>query len=1383
MRRKYFSAAECSVGRIEKRIGLRGLSSTPGLCKAHGQASHKTFQRVDIWAIRALGHSLPSGEDTTSTSSGISPSTELLPGEPVTVEPIQEQPYRSHISKTTRPPRRRQQQELLWGALPSAEEPAHPSGDGAVTIPAGSPRLSPHPSCTQQQPQQQELLRGIQPAADVLTPAQQLQRAAGEPMREEDGHVGPVDILAQRDAVLLARIGRHRNRQIVGSTPTQAPVAPSCVGETGNPPRLQNDAEMALMPPLVHAGADCTRPQPREVDAAISSGPAESTAATAASDGVGSGHGDSSRGPRGVVLRLRRHGSKDTAAPRRIRLPLPERPKPWAVKLLLEQPLRPEQQAQCLEPQQGHGEGQEQLEQLVGLEEGYVTGPRVVTPPPPLQENGKGKGRQKQSGPQQKRQEGFSLGSQEMSEKNNAAGLVHRDADESHGPEVHCEERLERRGGEENPQIQSTSIVQEGLTVQMPPKRQQAQQQGQEKQKRRQQQRRHQHHQPEQQLEQRQPAQTQQGPVNVQAGQVGQIGRMVDPGRVVAAHPDGTLWSYCRLRDVEPLATRVLQILLNPRREATEEGAREAVMSLLEGEQKLGNETNESYPTRASGSFTVADGSAADSSDPDPSSGTCHILAAGSYQTYNLLRALSYAQGALRLAAYNRPAGATRPGLASDRTANTAAGPALAFTAGDVSLPELRMYFEQTVQHSTGPRPELGLPQPPRSPRKKDDVAVDAQHGPTVSKTGTDSKDRQGNTVPGQLPPPSVPLLGWPDDAEQLEPRALVSVFLVQPPLDLAYSATVMGPAVAGGGLPPLAVSTAANVDTLSRLLAARLRRHGYCCMRALGRGAASRTLEVLSAASGSLCRAGLGVLAFPRMGPLGPQPRAMIPLSGRSSAAAMASSLPIMGCNKGRPPANAEPAATSATAAIAAVLDPVLLDKAPQLVLEVVVCGWDECGLPVVSERLGPPISLPASGAAAAATAPSSVRVGRPGGMESGDGVTSQHGTEGRGNARWMLQSVPAARRSGASLPVRLMVPPAASASSCELRLEGPDSGPDTRTASEHVARNVTEGRRVVLTARGLGALLRLPVVVFRAQGMLRELERPLRRLLMFTLHTQDTDSAAKSRGEILLGPRGVVQRQPMRQPQPRLMEQLQMPQQQRQRASIDVKDVQSPEEAVDAVAERRELRATNGDDSLAAEVLRVPASAFQYHLDSLPAFPPEYINARSTKRQLLSYDAGDEECEGDVKGGNRTSSVDQRNVEEAAAAAAEHLIQYGTAILVGTSPGSRITALLAAACVSEGFMRSAGLTVLVRVDKTQARPLAPAATLSHQRRQPQVCAPGNNNHKTTSKGRPPPPDCYQLLLSRMDPRVGRLQLLRPNDLTAAGGGTVDRSSASGRH
>ncbi|GLI70059.1 hypothetical protein VaNZ11_014829 [Volvox africanus] len=1397
MRWKCFSAAECSVGSIGKRIGLRGLSSTPGLRKAHGQVSHRMFQWVDILDIRAFGNSVPASVDTTSTSSGISPpSTELLPGQPVTAETFQEQQCGSYTSKPTRtrPPRRRQQQELLWGAPPSAE-PAHLPRDEAVSTPAGFPRPSPHPSCPQQ-PQQQELLRGIRPAADVFTPAQQLhpshqpQPAAAEPICEEDGHVGPVDILAQRDAVLLARIGRHRNRQIVGSIPPQAPVIPSCVAATGDSPNLRNGAEMALIPPLDYTGEGGTHLQPREAGATISSGAAESTSATGGSDGVGSGHGGDSRGPRGVVLRLRRHGSKDTAAPRRIRLPLPERPKPWAIKLLLE-PMQPEQQAQCRQPQKGRGEELEQLELLAGLEEGYVADPRAVTPPPPLQEDGKGKGRQKQSGQQQKRQEGFSLGSQDMSEKNNAAGLVRRDADEPHGPEVHCEERLERQGGEQEPQSweQGTGTVQERLTVQMQPERQQAQQQGHEQQKRRQQRRRHHHH---HQPEHRQAAQTQQGQANTQVRQAGQIGWMVDPdpGRSVAAHPDGTLWSYCSPRDVGPLATRMLQVLLQPRREATEEGAQEAVMSLQQGDQKLGSEPNENYGAR--GSLAGGDGSVADWSDSEPSSGTCHILATGSYQTYNLLRALSYAQGALRLAAYNRPEGATRLEFVSDPATNTA-GPALAFTAGDVSLSELRMYFEQTVQHSTGPTPELGRPLPPRSSRKRDDVAVDAQHGPTVSKAGTASKDGRGNTVPGKVPPPSVPLQGWPDDAEQLEPRALVSVFLVQPPLDLPYGGTVVAPAMAGGGLPALAVSTAANVDTLSRLLTARLRRHGYCCMRALGRGAASRTMEILSAASGVLCRVGLGVLAFPRMGPLGTQPRAMIPISVGSSAAAMASSPPVMGCNKvrqgaSRSPVNAEPAAASATAAIAAGLDPVLMDKAPQLVLEVVLCGWSECGLPVVSERLGPPIPVPAGGAAAAAAAPPSVRVGHPGGTESGGGIIPQHGTEGRGTARWVLQSVAAVRRSdrrsgqvsaGGSPPVRLVAPPPAAAS-CEVRLGSPNSGPDTRTSAEHVARNVMEGRRVVLTAGGLGSLLRLPVVVFRAQGMLRELERPLRRLLVFTLHTQDTDSAATSRGEMPQGPQGGAQRQPMRQPQPQRMEQLQMPQQQRQGASINLEDVHPSEGAVDAETERRELRATNGDDSLAAEVLRVPVSALQHHLDSLPALPPEYINARSTKRHLLSYDPGHAECEDDLKGGNETSRVDQQNVEAAAAAAAEHLIQYGTAILVGTSPGSRITALLAAACVSEGFMRSAGLTVLVRVDKNQARSLDPA--LPHHRRQRQVCAPHNNNVKTTSTGRPPPPDCYQLLLSRMDRRVGRLQLLRPNDLAAAGGGTVDRSSASGR-
>ncbi|GIL95671.1 hypothetical protein Vretimale_1649, partial [Volvox reticuliferus] len=802
MWRKYFSAAECSAGSVGKRIGLRSLPSAPSLCKAHGQTSQEMFQRIDIWAIGALGHSVPAGEDATSTPWAIPRSSnELLPVQPVTAETFQEQQDRSYNSTPTRtrPLPRRQQQELLWGAPPSAEQPAHPQGDEPVNVPAGVlPRRSPQPSCPQHQ-QQQELLGIIQPGADVFAPSQQRQPAGesadGEPMSEEEGHVGPEDLLAQRDEVLLARISRHRNRQIVGSMPPQAPVIPSCVVAAGNPPSLQNDAEIAPVQPLVQAGAHSTLLQPQEADAGTSSMAAESAGATAHSEDVGNGHGGGSSGPRGVALRLRRHGFSDTATPRRIRLPLLERPKPWPVKVLLEA-LQLEQQGQGQQPQQEHGEGDEQLEQSLGAEEGWplVPGPRAATPPSTLQVEA-GKSGQKQSGQkQQKKREGFSFGPQGMSEKDGAAGFAHRDGKGLHGPGSHGEERLERHGGKQDPQVQGKSIVQERRTAQMQSERQEAQQQGKEKQQRRQQRRRHQqkHQQQQAQQEQRDLAHSQQGQASMQGGEASHIGQMVDPdaSRVVAAHPDGTLWSYCS-RDVGPLATRVLQMLLKHRRRKEEdkaegeEGAGEAVMPLQRGEQKGGNE---SYG--ASGGLAGADSNAANSSDPEISSGTCHILAAGSHQTYNLLRALSYAQGALRLAAFNGPAGS-----ASDLTANTA-GPVLAFTAGDVSLSDLRMYFEQTVQHGTGPRPELGPPLPPRPLRKKDDAAVGA-HGLTASQKGMVSRDERGdgaaepagpqrwqpasistggnreqpaqgtsaildaNTAPGQMPP-SAPRQGWP---------------------------------------------------------------------------------------------------------------------------------------------------------------------------------------------------------------------------------------------------------------------------------------------------------------------------------------------------------------------------------------------------------------------------------------------------------------------------------------------------------------------------------------------------------------------------------------------------------------------------------------------
>ncbi|EFJ43485.1 hypothetical protein VOLCADRAFT_96363 [Volvox carteri f. nagariensis] len=930
-----------------------------------------------------------------------------------------------------------------------------------------------------------------------------------------------------------------------------------------------------------------------------------------------------------------------------------------------------------------------------------------------------------------------------------------------------------------------------------------------------------------------------------------------EPCRTVAAHPDGTLWSH-RTGDVGPLTTRVLQqlLLLPYQGEGAGSGAAAAPPP----------------PGGAVATALATEGDSDSCSDVDAAyrGPPCHVLVAGSYQAYTALRALSYAQGAIRLASYNVAASSpwsssVESSLQPNRgwgpgAAAATAGSAVCFTAHEVSEQELRLYYGQTVQYGTGRRPELGLPPslspslPPLRPQSKGkdslsggfaaagDVVCPAEApvagggaglvraapraaGPRQWKAplaaaaalaegmgprrsadgGTDGGVDPSNSVSSQslLPPPQQQqqqrLKGWPEHTAHLNPRALVSVFLVQPPLGLLYRSGTANavPAAAGGGggrrhLPPLAIGATADAHGLGRLLADRLRNHGYCRMQALGRNASSRALAILSVASGALSPTGLGVLAFPYMSALGPQPRADLPPPVAAAAAAVAVASRPAGRRSrdtGRPPPlpgpRATPAATApggaapGTAVSAAVaagfLDPVLLDKAPQLILEVVLCEWDDSGRPVFLEQATPAMPTAAPGpAVAVAVASASATLGNPPRQESkpcgascctaelvpeapADGATAAAGDPQRPRTAIAAATAAATQRiersgsSGSSggghgpPPVRLAVVPqqrsdatgataAATASAAatgggggtrlELQL-GPPDGPDTRTASEAVARAVTEGHPVALAARSLGAVLRLPVVVFRAQGALRKLERPKRGALVFTLQRR-SQSQSQSQSE--------------------------------------------PHQLADKGASRV-LRQGSVAAVEARRVYRLPLSALHHHRDSLPEYPPglDHITAQSVNRRLRpgGTDPGagrkNENGEGSGGGGDDDDDEaggdgggDQRYVQAAAAAAMQHLVRYGTAVLVATSPGSRLTALLAVASVSEGLMRSAGLTVLIRVDP-HASPAEPPTTSTNPRQPSASQAP-----------RPLPPRRYQLLLARIDPRVGRLQLLRPDDLVA---------------
>ncbi|GLC47474.1 hypothetical protein PLESTM_002079000 [Pleodorina starrii] len=837
----------------------------------------------------------------------------------------------------------------------------------------------------------------------------------------------------------------------------------------------------------------------------------------------------------------------------------------------------------------------------------------------------------------------------------------------------------------------------------------------------------------------------------------------VTEAEAVAAHPDGTLWAY-RRRDVGPLAARLLHHLKQqPQQQGQQQGQQRQKCGDGSGAHSDIGKGSPGDNIRSGGDI-IANG------DGGGGGGACHVLVAGSYQAYSLLRSLSYVQGALRLASYNLQsyagAGAPEP---DGSVGAAAAPPAVGFTASGVSVQDLRSYYEQTVRHGAGPRPELGPPPPPprTSPQggsSSPGAAPSRPHGDASSSSsggggGTSSAGKLPLSSPPRLPRPLPTLKGWPEDEVQLSPRALVSVFLVPPPppppLDLLYGAAGGG----GGGhaagdddTPPIAVTARADEATLIRLLTTRLRRHGSAHMRALGREAASRALAVLYGACRALSYSGLTALAFPHMTALGPQPRGELgPLAAPLAAAAAAGRRRARSAALGPPsPPSPSPSSAAAAAAVAS-LDPVLLDKAPQLVLRVVLCEWDAEGRPVaavVPERTG--LDPPAHTTTPALVAPVA---------DSDSGADSDFGsgspsppTDAESPPQAALAAPPASSSGGGAAaaaaasrprpqpPVRLRVPAAAAAAGGRGEAQrrvvvlGPDGGgPDTRGAAAVVAGSLAEGRRVAVAARGLGALLRLPVVVFRAQGRM---------------------------GKV-----------------------------------------------VDAeVGWRREGRQTR--KALVFSVFWLPLSALQHHLHSLPGPPPEPIITRSANRRLLpsradhyDYDyedenndeddedgddddeeedggAGDQGGGGDGGGGEKVEEEDQRHVQAAAAAAAAQLARYGTATLEGSSPGRRVTALLAAAGLSAGLRSAAGLTVLVRVPPPPAgvQLRQQGGQRKEQQQQQQEEGRGQQQQRKAVDGahgkpspawRPPPPRRYQLLLARMDPRVGRLQLLRPEDLS----------------
>ncbi|GLC58320.1 hypothetical protein PLESTB_001346200 [Pleodorina starrii] len=1542
------TAANVAAGRARKPTVRRLGSLAFGVFKLHRRSKLPRYYpdtRVHT-AEPSLNEQLPhAGDDSAGAAAHL--------------------PLTSPSTGARRASRRQQQQELLWGANPAPDAAWQQQQQlSAQSIPAlAPPQPPPRPPAQPEQQQQQQsrhstgapardaaagecgssdgsghvgpadLLaqqdaalmlhggrhRNRQPVVSLLLPQQPpgaaVATAAGAMLlsqQQQQGDAASLDAAAPAVRGLRGRDGAD----LAGSGDSGGGVkTDGAGGDAGDGPDVreaQRRRRPGRKPPADSARG--ARLQPGGATAATAVAGNEDAAEGAADNGGADG-GDSAGtvSPRGqppppapprphVVLRLRRHGP-DTRSTRSIRLPLPQRPKPWPVKLLLEAKQREKQQQQQemvqrqqeqmdqqqldqqqqqqrqqrqqqetelqeqrqqwleqqLEPQQpspgqgqqGRGaqvEEQQQLQRWLGPEEEEKEGGGsqlgLAAAGPTWQARGQEQGRGGELDRQRQRQPeglGSGLGQATVASPGQAALEPASEGAQRRQDLQRWRRRGAREEGEQRPQRQAEPLDR----TTMARVRSQAQQTQEA---------------PTQQ-QHRQQQQPQQGGTAVAKGPQSQRGRAGQPGdeapdplqslagasapapaapgraagqrrrpsprpqvsqadmgrravgvaEAVAAHPDGTLWAY-RRRDVGPLAARLLHQL---KQQPLQQGQQLGQQGQQREKRDDGSGAHSGIDAGSNGDNVRSGGDViTDGDGGGGGGGACHVLVAGSYQAYSLLRSLSYVQGALRLASYNLQSYAGAGASGPDGAVGAAAAPpAVGFTASGVSVQDLRSYYEQTVRHGAGPRPELGPPLPPRtSPQgvsSSPGAAPSRPHGDANSSSsggGGSGTNSSAGKRPPSSPRPLPTLKGWPEDEVQLSPRALVSVFLVPPPpppppLDLLYGAAGGG----GGGhaagdddTPPIAVTARADEATLIRLLTTRLRRHGSAHMRALGREAASRALAVLYGACRALSHSGLTALAFPHMTALGPQPRGELgspppPLAaaaaaaGRRRARSAALRLPS--------PPSPSPSSAAAAAAAVASLDPVLLDKAPQLTLRVVLCEWDAQGRPVavavVPERTGldPPTHT---------TTPAMVAADPESDSDSGAGsgsatplidaepppqaaLAAPPASSGGGSSGFGAAAAAAASRPRAQPPVRLRVPAAAAAAGRgeqqrRVVVLGPGGGgSDTRGAAAVVAGSLAEGRRVAVAARGLGALLRLPVVVFRAQGRMgkvvdaevgwRREGRQTRKALVFTLHTAEPaePGAGAGRGGGAAGGAG------------------------------------------GRVAAGGEASAEGG--SLVAEVFWLPLSALQHHLHSLPGPPPEPIITRSANRRLLpskadhydyedddnnDEDGDDDEEEedgggdgggggggGGGDGGEEEVEEDQRHVQAAAAAAAAQLARYGTATLEGSSPGRRVTALLAAAGLSAGLRSAAGLTVLVRVPPPPAGvQLGQQGKQRGQQQQQQQAEEGRGQQqqrkavegahgKPSPAWRPPPPRRYQLLLARMDPRVGRLQLLRPEDLS----------------
>ncbi|GFR39888.1 hypothetical protein Agub_g392, partial [Astrephomene gubernaculifera] len=733
-------------------------------------------------------------------------------------------------------------------------------------------------------------------------------------------------------------------------------------------------------------------------------------------------------------------------------------------------------------------------------------------------------------------------------------------------------------------------------------------------------------------------------------------------------HPDGSLWSprsgyYGRLADrlLEELlpapqpALAPEQRLMEQEEQQREEWSPEAgawvlgaaeVHGVVAGGDGLscpegglaGSSGSSSGSTSSSmGTFASSDNSSSSSSASNSpnssgsSSRMCHVIIAGVRQNYNLMRALSYNQEVLRLmtstsrndrqAATCTNVAATAGAAAGGRTRHGAAHSTgdgdsllLGFTACGLSLGVLRKFYKETMVYGQGPIPELGDAgkhhqshmqqhmQPPDEggPPQFVTEGRDAFEGPSPPE-GLQQTANHPLPSPPQATPGHPALRGWPADESQLKPRALATCFLLPSTalhrVGLSSSGSGSSSSASsssGYSLPPLAVKATANVRTLVALAGDRLRQYGYCRMRAMGPDAVGCAVQVLYDASKYMALEGKGVIALPYMTELRPQSYAqLVPQRASRTLAATAAAV--------------HRTEEAVAAAAAAAVPPALLDKAPQLVLHLVACEWDEGGRPVLpagwqgasagtTTAVSAAANTAGEGPTAAAEAAVAVAMNAefaqaplhsdvthvrdsaasaaPETSSSADPsnpklLPSMHlnSTNGGGSADLQHPAPSAA----ATLP-----PPASAYDSLTLR----DRTPSTADAAAAVAGGLSAGRRVRVAAAGLRSALNLPVVLYRAQGRMRGLEAKRRGAVVFTMTT-----GAQAATASLVAAEPTIQQQQQ--------EQLQGPQQQHARPAEGAVPWGNPE----AGMERR----SGGSFWMHAEVLALPFPALQHHLNQL--------------------------------------------------------------------------------------------------------------------------------------------------------------------------------------